>query len=102
MPQPSNSGKTPGNSGKPHPGSGSSKEQPVFDDEAAQQFLDAVLDEEVEKRLWLRAITPLLQLRARDSDPSGRVQLALDFMYIAACERVARILSSDLPAIPKR
>ena len=39
---------------------------------------------------------PLLQLRSRDSDAIGRVQLALDLMHIAACERVSRILRSDL------
>ena len=47
-----------------------------------------VIDLEAQKRLWVRAIVPLLQLRSRDSDPSGRVQLALDLMHIAACERV--------------
>ena len=39
----------------------------------------------------------LLQLRSRESDPSSRVQLALDLMHIAACERIRRLLRSDLP-----
>jgi hypothetical protein len=56
-----------------------------------------VLDFETQRRLWVRAIIPLLQLRSHDSDPSGRVQLAFDLMHIAACERVSRILQSDLP-----
>jgi len=55
-----------------------------------------VIDLETQKRLWVRALIPLLQLRSRDSDASGRVQLALDLMHIAACERVSRILRSDL------
>jgi hypothetical protein len=60
------------------------------------ELMDAVVDFDMQNRLWLRAITPLLQLRSHDSDPSGRVQLAFDLMHIAACERVSRILHSDL------
>ena len=60
------------------------------------EFIQSVLDEESQKRLWLRAIIPLLQLRSHDSDPSGRVQLAFDLMHIAACERASRLLRSDL------
>lgn len=59
--------------------------------------IQAYIDEEVQKRLWLRTIIPLLQLRSHDTDPSGRVQLAFDLMHIAACERVARILRNDTP-----
>jgi hypothetical protein len=47
-------------------------------------------------RLWIRSLTPLLQLRSRETDPSSRVQFAFDQMYVAACERVARILRGDL------
>jgi hypothetical protein len=54
------------------------------------------LDLEAQQRLWLRELIPLLQLRSRDSDPSGRVQLAFDLMHIAACERVSRIVRGDL------
>jgi hypothetical protein len=60
-------------------------------------LLADIIDLETQKRLWLRAIIPLLQLRSRDSDPSGRVQLAFDQVHIAACERVRRLLRSDLP-----
>jgi hypothetical protein len=59
-------------------------------------LVDGVLDLETQRRLWLRAIIPLLQLRSHDSDPSGRVQLAFDMMHVAACERVSRILRNDL------
>lgn len=52
---------------------------------------------EAQKRLWLRAITPILQLRSHEPDPSDRVQFAFDLMHVAACERVARILDSDRP-----
>jgi hypothetical protein len=65
----------------------------LTDDEAIQD----VLDLEAQKRLWLRAVVPLLRLRSQESDPSGRVQLAVDLMHVEACERVRRILRSDLP-----
>ena len=51
---------------------------------------------EADRRNWLRAITPILQLRSHDADPSGRVQLAFDLLHIAACERASRILRSDI------
>jgi hypothetical protein len=69
--------------------------EPTEDDMAAQ-----VLDLEAQKRLWLRAIVPLLAARSHDSDPSGRVQFSIDMMYIAACERVRRLLESDLTDKP--
>ena len=53
---------------------------------------------ESQARLWLRAITPVLQMRSTDSDPSDRVQYAFDKMHIAACERITRILGSDVVA----
>ncbi len=62
----------------------------------ADELIQAALDEESQKRLWVRVIIPLLQLRSHDSDPSGRVQLAFDLMHIAACERASRLLQSDL------
>ena len=67
-------------------------------DPTADELIQAALDEESQKRLWLRAIIPLLQLRSHDPDPSGRVQLAFDLMHIAACERASRLLRSDLPS----
>ncbi len=63
-----------------------------------QDLADDDAVDEAQERLWIRALTPLLQLRKHDSDPSDRVQYAFDLMYIAACERVARILRSDLGA----
>jgi hypothetical protein len=68
------------------------EETPIDDDLVAD-----VIDLESQKRLWVRALIPLLQLRSRESDPSSRVQLALDLMHIAACERIRRLLRSDLP-----
>ncbi len=64
----------------------------------ADELIQAALDEESQKRLWVRVIIPLLQLRSHDPDPSGRVQLAFDLMHIAACERASRLLQSDLPS----
>ncbi len=60
-----------------------------------QDAIDAAA-EDVQARLWVRTLTPLLQLRNHDTDPSGRVQFAFDQMYVAACERVARILRADI------
>ena len=70
------------------------------DDQAdeVQDLADDDAADEAQSRLWIRALTPLLQLRKHDSDPSDRVQYAFDLMYVAACERVARILRSDLGA----
>jgi hypothetical protein len=65
--------------------------------QAAEIAADDV-DTDLKNRLWLKAVVPLLQLRSHESDPSTRVQLAFDLMYIAACERVARIFRSDLPS----
>lgn len=45
--------------------------------------------DESQDRLWLRAIVPILQLR----DGEGT---AYDLMFIAACDRVCRILRADL------
>jgi hypothetical protein len=47
-------------------------------------------------RQWLQSITTLLAQRSQESDPSPRVQFALDKMFIAACERVVRLLNGDL------
>jgi len=66
-------------------------------DEDQDLAVDDAADEG-RQRLWIRCLTPLLQLRVRESDPSDRVQFAFDQMYVAACERVARILRSDLGA----
>jgi hypothetical protein len=61
------------------------------DDEAPIDACDYI-DIEAQKRLWVRTIIGLLQLRSHDSDPSGRVQLAFDLVHIAGCEALARIL----------
>ena len=70
-------------------------------DDKALEAAETVADDEhtdLKNRLWLKTVVPLLQIRSHESDPSTRVQLAFDLMYIAACERVARILRSDLPS----
>lgn len=64
-------------------------------DEDQDLAVDDAADEG-RQRLWIRSLTPLLQLRSHETDPSSRVQFAFDQMYVAACERVARILRSDL------
>jgi hypothetical protein len=54
------------------------------------------IDPHLQNRLWLKAIGTLLSSRVRDTDPSPRVQLALDLMFVEACERARRILRSDV------
>jgi hypothetical protein len=54
------------------------------------------LDAEAERRLWIETLVPVVGLWRSGSHPSGRVQLALDLMHIAACERLARLCNSDL------
>jgi hypothetical protein len=63
---------------------------------AADEDLQLAIAQERERRQWLRAIVPLIQSRKSESDPSPRVQLAQDLMHIALCQRVARILMSDV------
>jgi hypothetical protein len=69
-------------------------EAPATDtaDLTAEQEIGAVIDLESQKRLWVRSLIPLLQLRSRDSDPSGRVQLAFDLMHISVCDKVRALL----------
>jgi hypothetical protein len=67
---------------------------------SAEEIAQQSVDLESQQRLWLKAILPLLQLRKGHSDPSDRVQFALDQMTIAACERAGRILRGDLWSEP--
>jgi hypothetical protein len=70
------------------------------DEDSTDPVEDAaeILDLELQHRQWLRAAVPVLQARSAKSDPSDRVQFALDLAAIAICERIARICHSDLPA----
>lgn len=84
-------------SDRPSPNRDDGKLESVGDfEELNGDDIQAYIDEEAQKRLWLRTIIPLLQMRSHDTDPSGRVQLAVDLMHISACERAARILRSDI------
>jgi len=86
---------------QPDDTSGESASTPAEgDDPGAEEMIPDYPDADVQNRLWLKAVVPLLQLRSHETDPSGRVQFAFDHMYVAACERVARILRCDLPASP--
>jgi hypothetical protein len=74
------------------------------DDEVdAETEADTEADTEAEDEvnlLALNEILPFSQYRLTltefDAPPSDRVQYAMDMALIAACERVARILRSDL------
>jgi hypothetical protein len=72
-------------------------EEEGADEPTQEDLIDAALDYESQQRLWLRAIGELIAKRSVKTDPSDRVQFALDMLMIAACERGARILGSDLP-----
>jgi hypothetical protein len=72
--------------------------EPKAETDDQGDLLDDAVAEDAQQRLWLRSIIPLLQIRSHDSAPSSRVQFAFDQMFVAACERVARILGSDLSA----
>ncbi len=65
------------------------------DDQTDEALIDAAADD-AQRRLWLRAITALLQIRSIEPDPADRVQRALDRLWIAAADRAARILRSDM------
>jgi hypothetical protein len=67
----------------------------LIDELAEDDMAQEVIDLESQRRLWLRAIIPLLSIRSHDTDPSDRVQFAVDLMHIAACERVVRLMHSD-------
>jgi hypothetical protein len=71
--------------------------QDEVEEPGVDEIVEEYLDPDVQSRLWIKAVVPLLQLRSHETDPNGRVQFAFDLMYIAACERIARILHSDLP-----
>jgi hypothetical protein len=62
-------------------------------DEAVQ----AALAYEGQQRLWLRALTKVTELRLNDDDPNPRVQLALDWMRVAAAEAIGRICARVSP-----
>ena len=72
---------------------GDDTEAPAADDLVAE-----VIDLETQRRLWIRSLIPLLQLRSHDSDPSGRVQLAFDLMHISVCDRIRQLLHADVPS----
>ncbi|MGZ3395922.1 MAG: hypothetical protein ACXVB2_17490 [Isosphaeraceae bacterium] len=66
---------------------------------------EAEIEDEVEDEVNLLALSEILPfsqyrlaLSEFDAPPSDRVQFAMDQALIAACERVARILRSDLSA----
>ena len=65
-------------------------------DPTAEDLVCKVLDLEAQRRLWVRTLTAVIQLRSHDSDPSSRVQLASDLMHVACCERIGRLCRSDL------
>ena len=74
---------------------------PGIDDDTGDAADDVVDEAEAVEVLALSEILPFSQYRISlaegERPPSDRVQFAMDQALIAACERVARILRSDLP-----
>jgi hypothetical protein len=66
------------------------------DDLATADMLADVIDVETQKRLWVRTIVPVLQLATPDVDADDRIVAAFIRTRVAALERVARILRSDM------
>lgn len=65
----------------------------AYDDEVGVDYLAV----EGSDRLWLKAVQPLILLASKDAPAMhARVRHAINDMAIAACERAARILRSDL------
>jgi hypothetical protein len=77
-------------------GESMTNDEPADEGSEAVELTAAALSIESAHRLWLRAAVPILQARSRESDPSPRVQLALDLAAVAVCERIGRICRSDL------
>ena len=72
-------------------------QEAAVEDVAGEEVTEIpVYDPELQGRLWLRAILPVLELRSGDPASSPRVQLAFDAMLTEACERLVRILGSDI------
>lgn len=78
---------------EPEPAPQEIDEQEIAAEIECLAILEAI---ETRNRLWLRSILPILQTPPADPDPNPRVQFAFDRMRIAACERAARILASDV------
>lgn len=68
------------------------------EDPTPDEVVAATRQLDTERRLWVRSLTPLLALRSRESDPSDRVQLALDLMMISACDRIRELLRGEIPS----
>ena len=66
------------------------------DDISLDDAVQAALDYEAQQRLWLRVLLPYIW----DDHPthaSRCVEFGRDLVRLAACQRVCRILRSDLP-----
>ena len=69
----------------------------VDDDDPTNDDLVEAIDIETQKRLWLRAIVPVLQLELPDASTSPScVATAATRMKTAAYDRVSRLLRSDM------
>jgi hypothetical protein len=54
-----------------------------------------------EQRLLIKELTSIVHGAVHDRYPSERVQFSMDMLYVAACERIIRILRSDIDGDPE-
>jgi hypothetical protein len=66
----------------------------------ADEAVQAALAYEGQQRLWLRALIKVVELKPSDDDHNPRVQLALDWMRLAAAEAIGRICARVSPRDP--
>ncbi len=57
-----------------------------------------VQDDDASSRAWVDSIVALLAGRAAEQDDNEKLQRALDRMYVAAAQRLERIMRSDIVA----
>jgi hypothetical protein len=63
----------------------------------ADEAVQAALAYEGQLRLWMRGLIKIVELKPSDDDHNPRVQLALDWMRVAAAEAIGRICARVSP-----
>lgn len=66
-------------------------------EEIAAENAAAYVDFDMANRLWLKVLIDVIRTRTLAEEPDPRVQKSYDDMHMAVCERVQRIVESDLP-----
>ena len=76
---------------------------PQIAEDETEELVDEVVDD-VQQRLWLRAVSGSVEMLAKTTREwtvvDDRVAHAVDMAIIAACERIGRLCRSDLEETP--